>query len=85
MGFRLPGFGFKMAMLNIPEIRLRRHVFDGQHYWEVNKRGYSQKKFVADVEALGLKLYRSYRVPEVPYHRFFVFNVSNGDESEKSI
>lgn len=51
----------------------KRHKFDGEHYWEVNKIGYSEKKIVNDFSKWG-SLKRSFRVTENPVHHFFVFS-----------
>lgn len=57
-------------------MRFRRHIFDGEHYWELNKRGYSLDKLVLDMTfQRGVKLNKTYRVSENPYHRFFVFEI----------
>jgi SAM-dependent methyltransferase len=67
----------------IPQIRImvdlrwlpgRRHVFEGEHYWELNRRGYPLGAFVRMVEKCGLRILRTYRPFEHPYHRFFVLN-----------
>lgn len=50
----------------------KEHVFDGEHYWEVNKVGYMLNKVVLDLGKIG-KLEKTYRVMENPYHRFFIF------------
>lgn len=59
----------------------KEHFFDGEHYWEVNKKGYPLKKIIQDflviANAYELVLLKSYRVPEFPYHRFFVFAKKN--------
>ena len=71
-------------MLHIPRVgtvhklmpkwfwRPQPHVFDGEHYWEVNKRETPLARVVADFSAR-CPLERTYRVLEYPYHRFFVF------------
>jgi ubiquinone/menaquinone biosynthesis C-methylase UbiE len=52
------------------------HAFDGEHYWEINKKGYEFKKILARIkEAAGKSGYaveKEYRVWENPYHHFFV-------------
>ena len=52
----------------------REHIFDGEHYWELNKQGYTLDKVDSDLQAVGnVSLIRTYRVQEFPYHRFFVY------------
>ncbi len=48
------------------------HRYDGQHYWEIGKKGFSLKKVCSDFEKMA-KLKNSYRVFEYPYHRYFIF------------
>jgi hypothetical protein len=65
-----------MKWFSIPKPRIRRavHRFDGEHYWEVGKAGYSVKRVLDDFKlCAAVQLVRSYRVDENPYHRFFVF------------
>lgn len=51
------------------------HQCDGEHYWEVNKKGFSLKMIKHNLEhAASVQLKKTYRVPENPYHRFFLFN-----------
>jgi hypothetical protein len=51
----------------------REHVFDGQHYWELNKKKYAISRIKSDFLKFNVTLKRSYRVKENPYHRFFVY------------
>ncbi|MDR2260270.1 MAG: hypothetical protein LBE06_04915, partial [Azoarcus sp.] len=61
---------------DIPFIRPKPHTFDGEHYWEINKRGYSLKTVMNAIkksgEDAGFTLEKHYRVFENPYHHFFV-------------
>jgi predicted SAM-dependent methyltransferase len=50
----------------------RRHSFDGEHYWEINKRDYALSKVISELSRKAV-LRHSYRVFENPKHRFFVF------------
>jgi len=74
--FWIPKVGPKRVLLRRPFTRKREHVFDGEHYWEINKGGYEFDDVVAEVaeqaEESGYQLCRTYRVWENPYHRFFV-------------
>jgi len=63
--------GFK-KLVPVPGIRKPKHRFDGHHYWEIGKAGYSLKKIVNDLEKQDLQIERTYRVYEMPYHRFFI-------------
>lgn len=71
--FHVPRRGNVDVLLPRPAFGLRSHRFDGEHYWEINKRGYSLAKVTADLASL-CPLKRTWRVPELPYHRFFIFS-----------
>jgi ubiquinone/menaquinone biosynthesis C-methylase UbiE len=48
------------------------HIYDGQHYWEIGKRGYDLKRIKYDILRSSLRIIRTYRVFEMQYHRFFI-------------
>ncbi len=48
------------------------HVYDGDHYWEIGKRGYSMKKIRKDILSTGIEILREVRNPGNPYHLFLV-------------
>lgn len=56
-----------------PKIKTTEQVFDGQHYWEINKKGYPLKKIINDFKNSNLLLRNTYRVKENLYHQFFIF------------
>lgn len=68
-----PKIGSFDALLQRPFERSDVHVFDGEHYWEINKLGYGLDKLKKDF-CSRCHLDRTYRVKENPYHRFFVFS-----------
>jgi SAM-dependent methyltransferase len=68
----IPKRGTVSVLVPEPSMGAKAHTFDGQHYWEINKRGYELKKVIADFSSV-CKLVKTYRVAENPYHRFFVF------------
>jgi len=66
----------KKTLIQKPFATLKQHIFDGQHYWEINKKGYEIDKIKRKIEDIGgtysFALEREYRVFENPYHHFFV-------------
>jgi SAM-dependent methyltransferase len=68
----VPKIGQRDFAISRPQLRLPLHKFNGEHYWEINKRDYPLARIVADYTNFA-RLVKTYRVPENPYHRFFVF------------
>jgi SAM-dependent methyltransferase len=56
---------------DLPDPHPPEHVFDGQHYWEIGKRGFSRRRVVREIEQAGLQIEEQLRVFELPYHRYF--------------
>ena len=50
----------------------RRHKFKGEHYWEIEKKDYPLNRILGDIRSCQFQLVKTYRVFEMPYHRFFV-------------
>jgi len=48
------------------------HKFDGEHYWEIGKKGYSLSKITNNIQKAGFKIKETYRVFENPYNSFFI-------------
>lgn len=79
----LPDFGNFGLVLSVPYVRklafsfhalpfLPKHEFDGEHYWEINKRNYPLKKIISIIDSVGFACVKTYLNPYNPYHRFFV-------------
>lgn len=78
-----PGYvfsiSFKLPLL--PKIDLlaqvpffwKEHVFNGEHYWELGKKGYPISRFIAAAKDAGLHLVSYNKYADDPGHRFFVF------------
>lgn len=74
----LPRLGELKKVFPIPRLRPLRHQFDGQHHWEIGKSGLTLDRVLRDVCRPGFRLVKTYRVFEMPAHRFFVFSRGRG-------
>jgi SAM-dependent methyltransferase len=68
----VPAVGPIERLVRRPQLEAPAHEFDGEHHWEINKRGFELEKVAADLSTHA-KLLRNYRVRENPYHRFLAF------------
>jgi len=48
------------------------YAYSVPHCWEIGEAGYSLSRISNDIETIGFKIAKTYRVFEQPYHRFFV-------------
>lgn len=60
----------------LPSLRPRPHVFDGEHYWEIGKRGYPLRRVRQEIRRASLVIESEFRVPELPYFHFLSCRVS---------
>ena len=67
----LPTGNFE-KIIGIPPVTQRKHVFDGQHHWEIGKKGYPLRKISQIIVEANFAICSTYRVTENPYHRFFI-------------
>jgi len=68
--FRLPFLGKKTFQYKISGIK--NHEFNGQHYWEIGKKGYPVKKIKEQIEKSGFEIKNSFWDLDDPYHYYFV-------------
>ena len=48
-----------------------------EHFWEIGRRGYPARRISKDICDAGFDVERTYRVPEYPYHHFFIADSKN--------
>lgn len=71
VNIRLPGFSPLQFLVPVPRLRALIHEFDGQHYWEIGKKGYPLSRIESQCAQAGLSIVRTFRPVENSYHRFF--------------
>lgn len=81
----LPEFGNASVTLNLPFVRhiaipvphcfpfRPKHEFNGEHYWEINKSGFSLSRILTTFKESGLACQKTWINPYLSYHRFFIF------------
>lgn len=77
VSLRIFGFCNKQWELPFPS-RLRQevHRFEGEHYWEIGKKGFELEIIKARIEKTGVKLISTFRPFNAPCFRFFTFEKS---------
>lgn len=69
---KLPVIKEKSFLFSIPRLLSKKHIFDGQHYWELGKKGYPVSRFRKTIENQGFVISKSYRIFESDNHHIFV-------------
>jgi hypothetical protein len=59
-------------LVPLPRLRPLERGFDGQHHWNIGTSGYPLRRVISDIERTGLEVTRTYRILEIPWHRFLV-------------
>lgn len=72
--FKLPFMSWRGVRLQVPFF-WKTHRFNGEHYWELGKKGFSESDFLLATQQAGLTLKCSIKYADDPVHRFFVFSV----------
>ena len=83
----LPHFGpavrFLLKLPFLPEIKFlfkipypKKHIFKGEHYWEIGKYDYPLRRIKNDIKKSGFTIKNDYVVFENPLHHFFVLKKS---------
>jgi SAM-dependent methyltransferase len=75
----IPKIGKLNFHIHKPFQKIKKHVFDGEHHWEINKLGYELPvvQYKLAIVLSKFKLVKTYRVQENPYHRFFIYTAKN--------
>ena len=68
----LPKFGKIKKLLSLKNIYKEKHIFKGQHYWEINKKGFDESLIRSQIQCDSWKIEIESRLFENPYHRFYL-------------
>jgi ubiquinone/menaquinone biosynthesis C-methylase UbiE len=55
----------------------KKHKYDGEHYWEIGKKGYSLGRICKSINNSGFTITSTYRMCEIPSQRIFVVRKSH--------
>lgn len=70
----IPIIGKIYLPIQRPMLLPPKHVFDGEHHWEIGKRNYSLNSVVkALCESGNVRIFKKFRIRENSYHHFMVF------------
>jgi SAM-dependent methyltransferase len=72
--------GRQRTMRRLVELRRKAqpHEFDGQHYWEIGKKGWPASRILGVLGEADLEVEADFRVFELPYHHFFSTRIRAG-------
>jgi SAM-dependent methyltransferase len=71
--FKIPFFPECDFLWKIPWPR--RHVWNGEHYWEIGKTGFSPRRIRRAILATGFTIVTERVFPDDPAHRFYLLDV----------
>jgi len=67
---KIPFFEERNFILRISTFK--EHQFDGQHYWEIGKKGFSGSKIKKEIEKAGFKIVRDFAPWDNPRNHYFI-------------
>jgi SAM-dependent methyltransferase len=57
-------------VIPFPNILLPKNVFNGEHYWEINKETFPLSRIISHINSSGLLIKRHFPIVEFPHHHF---------------
>ncbi|MBI2446237.1 MAG: class I SAM-dependent methyltransferase [Parcubacteria group bacterium] len=68
--FKFPFFPEIKFMIKVPYPK--KHIYKGEHYFEIGKKGFGLRKIKKDFKKAGIFITKDYIVFENPLHHFFI-------------
>jgi ubiquinone/menaquinone biosynthesis C-methylase UbiE len=75
---QIPKIGEVRKLIQLPRLRAPKHQFNGEHYWEIGKGKCNLRKVMGKIHEANFELKKTYRIFEMPWHRFFVVEKHQG-------
>lgn len=72
LDLRLPKIGKIKKLYSLTKFKQDIHIFNGEHYWEINKKGYDEKNIQDILVDDEWELVINNRLFENPNHRFYL-------------
>lgn len=79
LDIQIPKVGELRKLIQLPRLRALEQEFDGQHYWEIGKDEFTLQKIMGKIRDADFELKKTYRIFEMPWHRFFVLEKHQGE------
>ena len=70
LSLKLPFLPTLSLFIKFPTFQ--QHVFNGRHYWEIGKRGYSPSRIIREIEKAGLRVQRAFVPQDAPMNHYFI-------------
>jgi len=75
----LPRLGNRNVLWQLPYIFPKDLKTHSSHLWEIGRKGFPFGRLARCIEAAGLRILKTYRITENPYHRIFRLDVNKGE------
>ena len=72
LDIQIPKIGELRKLIQLPRLRALEHQFNGEHYWDIGKGEPNLRKIMDKIHNADFELKKTYRIFEMPWHRFFV-------------
>jgi len=73
---KIPMMRERRLVIECPFLFPKKHKYDGEHYWEIGKKGYSLGRICKSINNSGFTITSTYRMREILWHRMFVAHKS---------
>ena len=84
LDIQIPKIGELRKLIQLPRLRVPKHQFNGEHYWQIGKGECNLRKIIGKIHEADFELKKTYRIFEMPWHRFFVLEKTGDyDENKK--